>query len=127
GRAFRETEQRQAIVQRLERYDFFTAEYLGVIGGPGQAREILFGDVIDEQRRNFCSQIGIVKLAPGPEGVGADLRQVFWHGQSAVGRQPFEQNVGKRLRRHSATRGQVFHRRFSTRRRVILVCTKGKA
>src|SRR3546814_8253743 len=76
-----------------------------------QARQVVFGNIVDEQAKNLGSQIGIPKAAPGLQRFGIDLREAFGQGQSAVRRQPFKQDVGKRLRRHAATRGKVFHSR----------------
>ncbi|MOA50621.1 hypothetical protein D3C78_1736650 [compost metagenome] len=97
------------------------------VGGTGQAAQVVGGNVGGKERQHFERQVRVRQAAPGLEHLLGHLRQLLRHGQAAVGRQAFQQDVGKRLSGHAATGRDVFHVRFSTRKRVTLDRTNGIA
>src|SRR5690606_14668284 len=105
----------------------FAAEDLGPVGHMGQGTQVVLRDVGDEKAQDLERQLGIRQAAPGLQRGRIYLRQRFRNGQPAVGRQAFEQDLGKGRRRHGATCGYVSHvyASCSMRRRTTSDLTVG--
>ena len=96
-------------MQLLQRRDLRRAEDRFGVGGPAKAPQIGWRDVVDVERQDLEGQFGIGQTAPAAQRRRIDLRVVGGQVEAAVGRQPFEQDVGKAPRRGVAARADVFH------------------
>ncbi|KAG1440940.1 hypothetical protein G6F57_018863 [Rhizopus arrhizus] len=108
-RPFGQAQQRQAAVQRTQRDDVFAVEDLLRVGRASQAPQVVRRDVGGEQRQHFEGEVRLGQAAPGFERLLGHLGQLLRHGQPAVGRQAFQQDVGEPLGVHAAASRDVFH------------------
>ncbi|OIQ79965.1 hypothetical protein GALL_382930 [mine drainage metagenome] len=131
GRPLRQAEQRHArlALEGLEWDDAcILTEHLRGIGIGNQRAQIVCGNIVDVQREDLEGQVGIRQSTPARELLRAHLRIVLGQIQPAIGRQPFEQDVGKSARSGLASGAQITHQRSSSfRMRTMVASTLGRA
>ena len=109
GRAVRQAQQPDAIKQWRDRGDRLGAESRHRVGVIHQRAQIGGGNVVGEFLQDGERQFRVGQATPARQLGGRDGRIGLWNGQTAIGRQAAQQDVGKGGGGHAAPGADVAH------------------
>ena len=99
----------QAGFKLSHRNDFRRAKNFLRIGFLANRFQVCSRNVVDVERQQFKSQIGVRQTTPGIQHGGRDLWVMVWQIQAAIRGQAFEQDVAEFAGRFVATGREVIH------------------